>query len=1182
VGVSLTEKQQAVVDDRGGSLLVSAAAGSGKTRVLVERLFSRVLGPERANVDDFLIITYTRAAAAELRERIAQELTERLGLQPGDRHLQRQLLLVYQADIKTVDSFCTNLLRENVHLLDFGQEKGLTTDFRVLDESEGDLMRRRVLARVLEDFYANLSEGGKQLADAFGFGRDDRGLEELVLELYGKIQSHAYPLRWLREQKSAWADIPESITDTVYGQLLLSGLDQKAGHWITLLRSTVEEIRCDGGLTKSYGPAFESGIDILEKLRQRIQQGWDDVREYELAWPKLVAVRKCEAPELKNMAQSRWNRCKKEITGAWRALDASGRDAAADLRASAPAMEALLQLCEDFSEAYRREKLRRNVTDFSDQEHYTVQLLLDDEGDPTELADTVGARYQEVMVDEFQDTNQVQNCIFDAITRQKGDLFTVGDVKQSIYRFRLADPSIFLKKYIDYPEIRQVEKGPRKILLSQNFRSRQSVLDGANFIFRAIMSREMGELDYGEEEQLNFGASFLPQRTDCGTEFHLLGHPTRTAGAPAGRSMAEARFVAARIRRMLDEGFAVTDEETRQLRPCREEDFAILMRSPGPRIKHYAKALAEQGIACSTGEKEDFFSTMEVAVVYALLQVLDNPRQDVPLIAVLRSPIFGFTPDRLAMIRGTHRDGDFYAAMAASGDDDCVEFLEKLEQIRLRAKDMSVHRLIWHLYNELNILGIFGAMAGGERRRENLLALCDQARSFEGAGYKGLFSFVSHLRFLLENGEQPFAAGGGAAGGVHIMSVHKSKGLEFPVVFLADLNKPFNKMDLQTPVLVHPKLGLGPMFIDLERHIRYPTAARQAIAAALSREMRSEEMRVLYVAMTRAREKLIMVATMTGVQKTLADLTAASALPVPPETVDSARSMAEWILLPLLRRREGVVLRSIAEMEEGIYDLTEDSPWLVEFHDGEDYAMARFKDRQELREERGESLTFDPEALNYRYDYMAASVVPSKITATQIKGRSRDREIQENTRPPYAHRPFLRPAFLESRRAMTAGERGTATHLVMQYLSLEGDPKETVRSLVERRLLTEEQGSCVNIPALKAFLASPLAQTLRRANRIEREYRFSLLAEAGEYYIDMAEGEKVLLQGVVDLFAETEEGIIVVDFKTDRVDGGEVLERAEQYRPQITAYSTALERITGKKVFRRVLYFLTAGQEVDV
>ena len=1186
MGIQLTDSQRAVVENQGGRVLVSAAAGSGKTRVLVERLFRRVLGEEQANLDDFLIITYTRAAAAELRQRIAQELGDRMAAQPGNRHLQRQQLLVYQADIKTIDAFCTALLRENVHLLDLGDQGGLTADFRVLDEGEAELLRQRVLPRVLEEFYTDMTPGQIQLADCFGFGRDDRGLEDLVLELHSKVQSHAYPERWLKEQKNHWASLPEDGGETEFGRTLLSRIERKARHWARLLESALEEMRADAAVEKAYAPGFANAAAQMEALAEAAGACWDAALARIPVFPRLGAARKCEIPELKEKMQAVWNRYKKETASFCGILDASGAEAGGDLRRSAPAMEALLNLCMAFSAAYQKEKLRRNVTDFSDQEHYAVRLLLGENGCPTPLAEVTAARYREVMVDEYQDTNQVQNCIFDAVSQGGRNLFTVGDVKQSIYRFRLADPTIFLEQYRLYPDAADAVEGePRRILLSQNFRSRSPVLDAANFVFSAVMSREMGDVDYGEAERLYFGAAYLPPREDCQTEFHLLipgqdGEEEEKVSS----ALLEARFTAERIAGLLDEGFPVTDEETGELRPCKPEDIVILMRSPGPRLRHYARALEERGIPCATQENEDFFSSMEVAVICSLLEILDNPRQDVPLIAVLRSPLAGFTPDRLALIRGLHPTGDFYEALAASEDGDCVDFLRNLEELRSLARDMSVHRLIWRIYNQLNVLGVFGAMSGGERRRENLIALYEHARNFESAGYKGLFAFVSHLRRLLENGEQPATASGSPGSGVQIMSIHKSKGLEFPIVILADLGKRFNQADLQTPVLVHPELGLGPLYIDLDRHIRYPTIAREAVSGAISRETRSEEMRVLYVGMTRAKEKLIMTASIRSAQRRLKELAALSALPVPPETVDGARSMAEWILLPLLQRHEAAELRNLAGQEE-IWTLTEDSPWLAALHESARYSKASdFAMQSEEAAESKDALPVDRDALDFVYPHSAACTAPTKLTATQLKGREKDKEIALETIQPYVHRDFAAPRFLSGRRPLTAAEKGTAAHLVMQYLPLaeDTDVDAVVEELAVRHLLTREQAEAVDRQAIRRFLSSPLAARLRRADQIEREYRFSLLQPGNDYFDGLDSGEEVLLQGVVDLFAVKDGTVTVVDFKTDYVTEETLEEKVSAYRPQLSAYSAALEQILELPVVSRVLYFFRTGQTVEI
>ena len=1180
--VKLTQQQREAVENRGGNLLVSAAAGSGKTKVLVERLFRYVV-EERRSVDEFLIITYTRAAAAELRGRIAEELTGRLADDPENRHLQQQLYRIYRADIKTVDAFCTALLRENVHLLPGDGEYSLTADFRVLEENEAQLLRSRVLARVLETFYGQMGEGDVLLADTLGFGRDDRSLEELVLNLYDKLQSHAYPRRWMHREAAFWQQLPRGVEDTPYGKILLEGVARKASYWAEALDSAAEEMGENPALEKGYASGFRNVAEQLRRLIQVAEKDWDGVCSFSLVFPRLGAVKDKDGGEQKARMKALWELCKKEWKTHSGVFSLSSREAMEDLAAMAPAMVSLLQLTERFDRAYHREKLRRNVTDFSDQEHYAVELLLDGEGNPTELCRRAGARYFEIMVDEYQDTNEVQNCIFEALARERRNLFTVGDVKQSIYRFRLADPTIFLEKYRRFrPSGEAADGEDRKILLSRNFRSRQEVLEAANFLFAQLLSQEMGEMDYGPEEQLYPGAEYYPPSEECGVEFHLLDVPADGDRFAPRRPLLEARFVAERIALMLREGYSVRDEDSGQLRPCRPGDFAVLMRSPGPRLRQYIRAFAEYGIPCSAQEDEEFFARMEVAVTISLLEILDNPRQDVPLISALRSPVFGFSPDRLAVIRGKHPQGDFYDALQADDAEDTADFLDKLVRLRDGAKDIQVHQLLSRICEELHLPAVFGAMPGGEERRQNLESLYAYAREFEASGYRGLFAFVSHLRELLEQGQQPMAAVKPGGDSVQIMSIHKSKGLEFPVVILADLAKEFNRQDLQSPVLVHPVCGLGPVRVDLARRIRYPTVARQAVEAQLSREGKSEELRVLYVAMTRAKEKLIMVASLRHAAGRLAKLAAVAACPVAPNTVAEAKSMAEWILLPLLCRSEARELRLLGGVEPQRYVLTEDHQWKVSLHQGQCYAKPpRPVEGAAEAEEKGRPISFDPALLSFAYPHAAAAQMPTKITATQLKGRLVDQELEEDMPSPVRGKDiFARPAFLE-RRAVTPDQRGSATHRVMQYLEFTcADVEGTISRLVQERFLTEEEGASVDCGAIRRFLCSPLAEQLRHADKVWREYRFSLLMPGEKYWGERALGEEVLLQGVVDCFFDTPEGLVVVDFKTDRVKGEEQRRRTAEYRSQVEAYSDALEKIFHRPVCRKILYYFHTNEAI--
>ena len=1256
MGVTLTPEQSAAVENRGGQLLVSAAAGSGKTKVLVERLF-RYVEEDRKNLDEFLIITYTKAAAAELRGKIAGELSKRVGENPGNGHLRRQMLRVYQADIKTVDAFCTALLRENTHLLAReGDRHALTPDFRVLDEPEAALLRERILRRTLEAFYDNLTPDGELLADTMGAGRDDRALASLALEVYEKLQSHAWPLEWLSASREAWealrgGDAPFDATP--YAAELLEAAHRRAAHWETLLRRGAAKTEGDEKLKKGYGDKFltaAGGMDALKRVGR-----WDSASQVAelVTFPKLSPLRGRSGDPLVLSLKTVWDNCKKGLKGLQKTLAVSGADAMEDLRGIAPAMLALLQLVSDFSEAYRVEKLRLNAADFPDQEHLALQLLIAPDGSPTETGRQISGRYAEILVDEYQDTNEVQNAIFRAVSKNEKNLFVVGDVKQSIYRFRLADPTIFLKKYGSFQPYEQAKDGQeRKILLSRNFRSRREILDAANFVFTNILSPEMGEMAYGEEEALHFGAEYYPPRSDCATEFHLLNARRRgpdddPENPPVRRLTAEARFVAQRIRTLLDDGFPVTDADG-NLRACRPEDIVILMRSPRTRTAAFFEALAEQNIPCSFDESGGLFDTMEVSTAFALLQITDNPRQDVPLIAVLRSPAFAFTADRLAEIRARHTQGDFYDALRAaaglpddteiddtvpppgadappspiggglenpdappistetelesaesrppwggdvaerqrednapSGDPDCVAFLDTLSELRRAAPDMGVYEFYCYLCARLNLLGLFGAMDAGEERRENLLSFGRHAERFEANGYRGLFAFVTQTRRLIQAGRVP-QGDSGTHSGVRLMSIHKSKGLEFPIVVLADLDHAFSRQDFTAPVLVHPELGLGPRYVDLKRRIRYPTLARIAVEERLRRENLAEEQRILYVAMTRPKEKLILVDTVYGAEKKLQKLASLTGVPAPPESVAACKSFGDWLLLSLLTRPEASALRDAAGTDPETLWTGGGASWEIALHDAKAFREIPAAVRDALTAER--ETAFDASLLDWEYPYRAETLSPAKLTATQLKGRPIDEEIAENAAHMPSLRPLSQPKFRWERHGLTSAERGTATHLLLQHLDFSGASASAQASgLVERRLLTPEQADAIDFRAVDRFLASGLAAEIRAGRNVRREYRFTLLMDASEYDARATAGDRVLLQGVVDCCFETDAGITVVDFKTDRIRDAETLsERAERYRPQLRAYSAALERVLEKRVTRRALYFLDNGATVDV
>ena len=1184
--VQLTPQQAQAVTNRGGSLLVSAAAGSGKTKVLVERVFS-YLTEEHCHIDDFLIITFTRAAAAELRSKLASELAKRVAQSPEDEHLRRQMFRVYQADIKTVDGFCASLLREHVHLLEPVEGHSLTPDFRILDESEASLLKEKALEQALESFYQRIEQGDEgcaSLAATLGFGRDDRALAALVPELHGKLQSHPYPAAWLEKAAESWRHLPPRLGDSVYGRAVMEDTVRRALYWAGRLERAAEQMDGCQPVYDAYADRFLDAAAQLRQYEAAAQEGWDAMGRVQVVFRRMGTVRGDEYAQEKNAARAVLEKCRKAVGKLSAPYETAEAELLGDMQAIAPAMEALLALTEDFDRRFRAEKVRRNAMDFSDQEHYAVQLLSRPDGTPTELGEQVSLRYREIMVDEYQDTNEVQNCIFRAVSRQGENIFAVGDVKQSIYRFRLAEPGIFLEKYRTYLDAEDAAPGqPRRRVLSRNFRSRREVLDAANFVFAAIMSREMGELDYTEEQYLHFGAAYYPDAPERETEFHYLSVED-TPEQRFDRAEAEARFTARRIRQLLDGGFPVRGGDG-ELRPVEPEDIVILMRSPSARLAVFTAALEREGIPCDGGESEDFFSAMEIAVVLSLLEIVDNPRQDVPLIAVLRSPLVGMSADRLAEIRALQPEGDYYEALCRDEGEDAQAFLSLLRELRHASREMAADKLLWYCYDRCRVEAIFGAMADGAQRQARLTALYDYVRRLVQSGRTGLFDCVSHLRRLLENGDAPAITAARASGGVRIMSVHKSKGLEFPVVVLADLNRSFNRQDLDRPVLVHPQLGVGAERVETERRIRYDTVSKSALALTLEREAKAEELRILYVAMTRAQEKLIMVCSRKNPEKHLRELAALTELPVPPEAVSGANCPGDWLLLTLLNTFQASELHGFAGVRPS--ELTE-APAGVTVHlhriGGEETEGAA----SPAEEDAGESpdTTPDTASLGFVYGHRAATVTPSKVTATQLKGRAIDKEIAEGSLPRRRESAPERPRFLQEKRGLTGAERGTAMHLVMQFLPLDTAAKpravaEVIDGLRRRRLLTPEQAAALDVAALVRLLASPLAERIRNAPRLWREYRFALLTDAGIYDGDAA-GEEMLLQGVADCVFETESGLAVVDFKTDRVQTAEVQRRAEVYRAQLDAYAGALSRILERPVTERILYFFACGEEISL
>lgn len=1159
-----TPSQKLAIEDRGGELLVSAAAGSGKTRVLTERLMRWITeGDAPRSIDNFLIITFSTAAAAELRSRISEELSARAAADPGSKRLRRESALVRRAQIGTIHSFCSALLRE------YAGRAGIAPDFAIADEDRARELRRLSLETVLEAAYAEAEPGFIQLADTVGAGTDDRRLESLVLELHGKLQSHARPGDWAARQSELFETGAEDAADTPWGRELLESAADELLWWAGEFDELVRSLAGFEKMGKAYVPSFSETASSLRGAAKRAAEGWDALREaLPIEFPRLGTLRGGgEDPELAERAKARREACKKAAKRLEKGFTLPSAQLLRDMRATAPAMRALLKLVGDFDAEYTRRKRRRSLLDFADLEHLAARLLTEPDGSPTETAREVSRRYAEVMVDEYQDVSLVQDMIIRAVSDSGRRLFMVGDVKQSIYRFRLADPTIFLKKYESYADAPQPEGVPRRVFLRESFRSRGEVVDAVNAVFGCLMSKGLGEMEYDERARLRAGLEYpgvvpVPE---------LVAVPLPGADEDEERPdkiEVEAAYAARMMRRLVETGAKIS--EGGALRPLGYGDIAVLLRSVNVSGPVWRRVLAREGVPVEAGQSGGFFEAPEVAVILSLLAVIDNPRQDVALISVLRSELFGFTNDELTEIRLMSGEGDFYAALSARAEvsEKARAFLDTLDRLRDFARDSELATLIWEIYESLGCMALCSAMRDGEGRRARLLRLFELARSFETTGWRGLRRFLDWLRSMRERGEEPAFPDEDGGGAVRIMSIHRSKGLEFPVVFIGDTARQFNRSDLRGSVLVHPELGLGPKFTDAARGIEYPTLARRAVANRLERELLSEELRLLYVAMTRARERLFITCTFADPQKTMDKLAPAAQEHIPAQALLPMRSMAEWLICAALGTGGRALTLSIGGDEEG-------APRRV---------TPAAQPEPERTGEEASPVDFDA-LLAWRYPHSGAETLPSKLTATELKSLAEpDAESAELL--PRAARTFRRPDIALAARRLTAAERGTATHLALRYLELGAlTTPEAAREAVDRLAaagkLSAREAAAVDAAGLCRFALSPLGRRIAAAPRVLREFPFALLCPA-ERFFPGAEGEELLLQGVVDCCLIEPDGAVIVDYKTDRIAPEAASERAKRYAAQLETYAWAVSRITGLAVKAKIVYFLQPGEAVEL
>jgi ATP-dependent helicase/nuclease subunit A len=1226
------EQWKAIVAD-GQDILVAAAAGSGKTAVLVERIINKITAEEQPiDVDRLLVVTFTNASAAEMRTRIAEAIEKAMEKYPSSLHLRRQLSLLNRASISTIHSFCLDVIRKYYYLID------IDPVFRIADEAESALLKEEVMEQLLEEQYGKEgNEAFLHVVERYTGDRSDEELQSLILELYEFSRSHPYPSVWL-DQLVGMYDIGENtqIEQLPYASYLSNYLDMEFEAVKESLTKALEIANLPGGPLPRV-ENFRDDLNIVEKLIEAKSRSWQELYEQMHAF-SFSRAKTCRGDEYKKELIDKASALRDE---AKKKLEAIRDDLFAlkpetwlrHMREMKPIVETIVQLVKEFAERFQQMKLEKGLVDFSDLEHYCLQILRHPDSTsekliPSDAALDYRAQFVEVLVDEYQDVNLVQEAILQLVTKENektGNLFMVGDVKQSIYRFRLAEPFLFLSKYKRFTS--DGSQSGLKIDLARNFRSRTEVLDGTNFIFKQIMGETVGEIHYDEDAELRFGANDYPEQENSSVELLLINRMNKEREvqeetestfdvAELEAVQLEARLIAQKIKQLITEPFEVYDRKLKRTRRVMYRDIVILLRSM-PWAPQIMEEFRQQGIPVYADLSSGYFEATEVSIMLSLLKIIDNPYQDIPLASVLRSPIVGLDENELAMIRIHNQKGTYYEALVSFLNQvttDAQEqklqrklkkFYQQLQEWRTKARRGSLADLIWQLYRETHFYDFVGGMPGGKQRQANLRALYDRARQYEATSFRGLFRFLRFIERMQNRGDDLGAARalGEQEDVVRLMTIHSSKGLEFPIVFVAGLARRFNTKDMNRSYLLDKEFGFAMRFVDPKLRISYPTLPQLAIKRKMSLDLLAEEMRVLYVALTRAKEKLYLIGTVRDVEKEIENwkqhLMHQDWL-LPDAIRASANCYLDWIGRALIRHRDSVSLHGDSSFTSLEDIMKHPSKWKIEVVEAGQLQQADQEKVQENKQmiqaiEKMNPISLSSEykekiyhQLTWEYHYQLPTMLRAKQSVSELK---RQREIFAENADRAFLRPLLspvvkRPRFMQEKK-LTAAEKGTAMHMVMQHVDLtkqitEEMLREQLAKMVNEELLTYEQAEAVDIRSVVTFFTTEIGKRLLEAKRIYRETPFSLALAADEIYDrdGTLEGEHVLVQGVIDCMFEDSSGLVLIDFKTDsitnRFQGG--FEQAKhvfekRYRVQVDLYRRAVEQIWKKEVKESYLYF---------
>ena len=1246
MGVSWTTEQQQVIDLRNRNILVSAAAGSGKTAVLVERIVKIITDKNHpVDIDHLLIVTFTNAAAAEMRERIGNAIEKALDEQPGDEHLLRQLTLIHNAQITTIDSFCLYVVRNHFHEID------LEPNFRIGDEGELKLLREDVLGKVLEQNYEEPSEAFSDFVEGYASGRTDAALNEMILQLYEFSRSYPWPEKWLdsfvgiyrienREEldRAEWlAPLTQNI------RFVLKDCEQ-------LLKQALAVTQQDDG-PDMYEKAVRSDLEKYESLSKLTSFCELSVALSDIKYDRLASSRGFEGdPDKLELVKSLREQAKDVVKKLCKQyFFCSPEMMIEQLERTEPMLEEVVRLTKQFADEFAAAKRRKNLVDFHDVEHFALQILVDEETEKAKkTAEEFRDTFEEIMIDEYQDSNEVQETLLRSISREErgeNNIFMVGDVKQSIYRFRLARPELFMKKYDSYS---LEESTTQRIDLHKNFRSREEVLTCTNDIFYKIMARSLGNVEYDAEAALYPGASypvsadFIPEILLADSNDELLEDTELT-----DKKTLEAKIVAEEIKHLMKTQ-PVTDKAAGTLRAARYSDIVILLRSLSGWADSLVEVLNENGIPAHTVSSTGYFSTVEVQTVLSMLRLLDNPRQDIPMAAVLRSPMAGLTDEELAVLRledgsvpfheavlelaeglyeedgqkeisdseadseadqkqGRNADGKKEDDIETTAHRKLLKFYKKYRQLRQLVPDTPIHELIEIILRETGYGHYVAAMPAGSRRTANLNMLLEKAAAYEKTSYKGLFHFVRYIdelqKYDVDFGEADMV--GENEDVVRIMSIHKSKGLEFPIVIVSGMGKNFNKQDTRSKMVLHPELGIGLDYMDGKKRIKSPTIAKKAIAKQIDLENLGEELRVLYVALTRAKEKLILTGTLKDAPEKLEFFRQQAALyahssdttAIPYLTRESAAGYLDWILPAVLSYGDKYPVR-IVEAAELVLDEVEN----------------QLEQNEDLTERIEEIEAADTQLVGQlkqrflqRYPYQVDVLRKNKYSVSELKHRAmreRFEAEQEETVPAFLEEPVTPtiPLFIQREESVEqetpnrGALRGTAVHRVMECYDFASEKSvhEQMEAMEKEEKITSDMRALVKEQTVADFVSSETGKRMALAQRMGALYRekpfvmgfteeelenygFGAGAQMIENEVQtenaqqeivlenvsrenhMHEEDLTLIQGIIDVFWIEDDGITVLDYKTDRVDTAQEL--IDRYATQLKLYADALERV---------------------